>query len=95
LIDPHSPLEEGDLVALSIANRDGSFRDVMFGWWEGPTGRDGGGRFVKEGSADEYYSLGWFKYCARDVERGRFKIVGKVLTARDCGERLAPPPKAS
>jgi len=88
LVDPNATLLEGDLVAFSMARRDGSFGDVMFGWWEGPTGRDGNGRFVKKGSPAEYYSMGWWKYCGQDLECGRFKIVGKVLAGRDNGERL-------
>jgi hypothetical protein len=98
LIDPNSPLEEGDLVAVQWTTK-GVPGDVLFWRWWGPTGRDGNGRFVKKGSPDEYYELDGMKYCVKDFSRDRFgnwfKILGKVMLARDLGERLPLPPKAS
>ena len=94
LVDPNAPLEEGDLVAFGWLNKNGHPGDVMFERWWGPTGRDEHGRFVKKGSARECYVLEGLKYCPADLA-SRFRYYGKVLMARDCGERLTPPPKVS
>ena len=95
LVDPNSPLEEGDLVAFRLTRQDGTLGDVLFWRWWGPTGRDGRGRFIKKGSLDEHYELDCMKYCVKDLNSGGLKILGKVLAARDYGERLTPPPRAS
>ena len=94
LVDPNTLLEEGDLVACCWTSKDGTHGDVLFWRWWGPTGRGDHGRFVKKGSPDEYYELDGLKYRAKEGDDG-FKILGKVLVAKDLGERLTPPPKAS
>lgn len=98
LIDPNTDLREGDLVAVTWM-KNGAPGDVLFWRWWGPTGRDGDGRFVKKGSLDEHYELDGMKYCTKDLTVSRFgyefKILGKVVAAKDLGERLAPPPRAS
>jgi hypothetical protein len=86
-IDDTAPLQDGDLVAWTMPNKSGECDGrTMFGHWYGPEGRDGNGRFCHKGSPDEIAHIEFFKYCARDVERGLLKIYGKVVWA------LAPDP---
>lgn len=97
LIDPNPALEEGDLVAFQWI-QNGVPGTIMFSCWRGPTGGDGNGHFVKKGSPDEHFELDHLKYRVKDLGVSRhgyeFKILGKVLMARDDGARLTPPPKA-
>lgn len=94
LIDPYSTLSEGDLVAVCWPRKDGTNGQVLFWRWWGATGRGDAGRFVKKGSPDEYYELDGLKYRPKSQD-GWFKILGKVVVAKDLGERLTPPPRAS
>ena len=99
LIDPNTDLRKGDLVAVTWM-KNGAPGDVLFWRWWGPTGRDGKGRFVEKGSPDEHYETDGMKYCVKDLRPHGpgdivFKILGKIVTARDDGARLTPPPKAS
>jgi hypothetical protein len=80
-------LEEGDLVAFCWAREDGTLGEVLFDFWEGPTGRDCKGRFVKKGSPEECCALGRRSYRPGDVG-GRLKILGAVAFSRWDGECL-------
>jgi hypothetical protein len=93
LVNPKGPLEEGGLVAFGWPREDGTAGNVMFFCWWGPTGRDGNGRFVKKGSPEEHFATDGMRYCVNDLNRGRIKVLGKVVLARDDGERLTLPPK--
>ena len=73
VIDETNDLEEGDLVAYQL------FGGTMFGHWDGPTGKDGNGRFVARGSKNECSTIGDLKYCQRDIDEGRVRIIGKVI----------------
>ena len=66
------PPEPGDLVAwrFSDTKRPGVF---ILGIYEGPTGRDGNGRWVKKGSRDEHYALDGLLY-----RPGQVTILGVV-----------------
>jgi hypothetical protein len=66
LVDPNTPLEEGDLVAGQFVPG----KEVMFSYWLGPTGRDCDGRFIKKGSPHEATRLDWMKYTEDSLRRG-------------------------
>src|SRR5690348_7182259 len=86
LVDTCSPLEEGDLVAF----RFGDSQTVLFWHWWGPTGRDKRGRFVEKGSPRETIKLDDLSYTVAHRGPARVTILGKVLAAKDLGERLTP-----
>ncbi len=79
LIEADAQLLQGDLVACCWLRKDGTYGDVMFWQWWGPTGRDGKGRFVKKGSPLECCEVGGMPFLLRDLGKGSFRILGKVL----------------
>ncbi len=77
VIDPDTPLREGDSVAFCWFREDGTPGEVMISRYWGPTGRDSKGRFVRAGSPEEEYALDHFAYRPGDDQP--FRILGKVV----------------
>jgi hypothetical protein len=79
LIDNTRPPEPGELVAYQIFFKR-KWGSVLFARWKGPTGRDDDGKFIRKGSAEEYYLLDCgLKYQAHDAV---IRILGTVADAR-------------
>ncbi len=73
---PDEELMVGCVVAYHFLPRRPS--RLLLGVWEGPTGRDGNGRFVPAGSKDECNRLSFFTYTQSDIDNGLVTIVGVV-----------------
>jgi hypothetical protein len=79
LIDNTRPPEPGELVAYQFSF-EGKWGSVYFARWEGPTGRDENGKFIRKGSSEEYHALDTgLKYSADD---DCIRILGTVTDAR-------------
>jgi hypothetical protein len=89
VVEPYRPLQPGELVAFQFSEGKG----VMFARWEGPSGRDDRGRFVRRGSSDEctYLDIG-LKF---RPEAGGLRILGRVIESFIDSSLAVPRPPAS
>ena len=72
MVKTDEPPEPGDLVAWTFGLCPKSF---LLGIYEGPTGRDGHGRFVKKGSPKEHSAIDALHY----IPGRGVTILGKVV----------------
>jgi hypothetical protein len=82
VIQQDHPLEFGEMVAFQFFSQSKNDWDqhLMFARWEGPTGRDERGRFVRKGAPNEHYALDCgLKY---RPSSGWIRILGKVIDSR-------------
>jgi hypothetical protein len=95
IIDTTSPLQDGELVAFQLRNRDQTYGEVLFGHWEAPNGRDHSGHFVKRGSDQECAYVRGLRYSVADLRRGGLKILGSVFIGHLAGQGVVPPPRSA